>query len=394
MIAKKQKNGRSERVSEQRRYAERDSGIELVKILAIVLIVIAHVIQTLSSYNTYVSSQSYVLDISKATADIQIIILQILLNVGKCANSLFFISSAWFFLQQSACKKKKWFSIFVEVWTISVFILILTCILFLNRVPVKLFVKSLFPITFSNNWYITCYLLFYLLFPILNQIIKRMNRVQLFRCASCLAVLYIFLGFAGNFLFTSDLVLWVTLYFVVAYMQKYLKQYADTISINVKMFLFNLLCFLALNFIMVFLGLHSSVFEDKIGICGRNSNLFLIFMSIAMFNIGRNIHFKSKIVNRISGFSLLIYLIHGNLIVRTYVRPAMWDYVYNHYGYSHVIGWVFILAALVFVVSIVLSALYERIIQTHVSKLSDKLFYFLRRRYLDLETKWIHRKYR
>lgn len=53
----------------------RDSGIELLKILAIFLIVISHVAQTLTSENPYITYNGYIVDISHATTNIQHLIL-------------------------------------------------------------------------------------------------------------------------------------------------------------------------------------------------------------------------------------------------------------------------------------------------------------------------------
>lgn len=56
---------------------ERNSGIELLKIIAIVLIVISHVVYTLKTVNPYISYNGYVVDLSIATADIWKFILAI-----------------------------------------------------------------------------------------------------------------------------------------------------------------------------------------------------------------------------------------------------------------------------------------------------------------------------
>lgn len=50
-------------------------------------------------------------------------------------------------------------------------------------------------------------------------------------------------------------------------------------------------------------------------------NPFLLAMSIAMFNIARNIHFKNRFINYISKLSLLIYIIHENIILEHILDP-------------------------------------------------------------------------
>lgn len=71
----------------------RNSGIELLKLFAIFLIVISHVTQTLTSENTYISYNAYVLNIVHATTNIQYLILVFFRHFGALGNSIFFGSS-------------------------------------------------------------------------------------------------------------------------------------------------------------------------------------------------------------------------------------------------------------------------------------------------------------
>lgn len=370
------------------RQTDRQSGIELLKIIAIILIVISHVVQTLTSPNLEIFYQEYVIDISKATTDIQKIVLVIFRHFGTWGNSLFFICSAWFLLKSSAYKKKKWFHMLVEIWLVSIIIMIMSYGLLAGNISPKMVIKSIFPTLFANNWYMTCYLLFYPIHPILNDIIKHMSQRQLFRSMSALAILYIFLDFIkSNWFFPSSLILWVTIYFVIAYMQKYLMSYADNVKLNIIVMFLNMIGFVGIILLTEMIGLHISFLNDKMMHWANGCNPFLIFMSISMFNIARNIQFKNRLINWISSLSLLIYIIHENLILRTYFRPAMWNYVYNNFGYEHVVMWVFVLMIIVFLFGTIGAAAYRIILNRPVKAASDKLYSVLRKTYLAIEKK-------
>lgn len=154
------------------RQTTRESGIELLKIFAMFIIVIAHMVQTLTTPDPQLSYQGYVMDISRATTDVQTIILLILRHFGVFGNEIFFICSAWFLLKSDNYKKKKWFFMFLEIWVVSVLILIITYVSLHGNISKKILIKSIFPTTFANNWYLTCYLLFYPLHTVLNKVIK------------------------------------------------------------------------------------------------------------------------------------------------------------------------------------------------------------------------------
>ena len=313
-------------------------------------------------------------------------------HFGVWGNSLFFICSAWFLLKATTYKKKKWFFMLVEIWTVSVIILIVTYALLNGEIAPKIIIKSIFPTLFYNNWYLTCYLLFYPLSPLLNRIINGMDKTQLFRSTLALTTLYIFLDFIkGDWFFPSLIILWVTIYFVMAYMQKYLMFFADDIKKNLLSVLLNAIGLIALVLVTEIAGLHISFLSEKMLHWATNCNPFIIFMSISMFNIARNIHFKNRFINYISSLSLLIYIIHENLILKTYIRPAMWNYVYVNYGYSHVIGWVFILAVIIFLFGTVAAILYSVALQKFVKRISNKLYDVLRNKYLREEKKLIEK---
>ena len=276
----------------------------------------------------------------------------------------------------------------VEIWTVSIIILIVTYAILHGCISAKIIIQSIFPTLFGNNWYVTCYLLFYPISPILNRVIDGMSKRQLLRSASALALLYIFLDFIkGDWFFPSTLILWVTIYFVMAYLQKYLMFFADSIKNNVVFALANAVCFVGLILLTEVGGLHIAFLSEKMMRWGNNCNPFIIFMSIAMFNIARNVHFKNRFINYISSLSLLIYVIHENLIIRTYFRPAMWNYVYTNYGYNNLIGWVFILVVITFLFGIIAAALYSVTIQKFVKKISNRLYESLKKKYLSMENR-------
>lgn len=368
------------------RQTTRESGIELLKIFAMFIIVIAHMVQTLTTLDPQLSYQGYVMDISRATTDVQTIILLILRHFGVFGNEIFFICSAWFLLKSDNYKKKKWFFMFLEIWVVSVLILIITYVSLHGNISKKILIKSIFPTTFANNWYLTCYLLFYPLHTVLNKVIKGMNQNQLFRSTAVLTVLYIFLSFIKKDLFySSNLILWITIYFIMAYMQKYLMQYADSMKVNLTILILNAVGFVGIILLTEAAGHYIPAVSGKMTHWVTDSNPFLIAVSIALFNIVRKIHFKSKAVNYISGLSLLIYIIHDNIVIRTYFRPLLWNFVYENYGYNYVIGWVLILAVAVFVFGLAGAVLYTATIKKAVTKLGGRLYEGLKKRYLAVE---------
>lgn len=225
----------------------RDSGIELLKIFAIFVIVINHTVQSLTNEAYNIPNNGFVIDISRATTNIQCILLQIFRHFGVLGNSVFFICSAWFLLKSKNWNKKKWLFMVIEIWVVSIVIFIITYIILHGNISIGIIISSLFPTTFGNNWYMTCYLLFYPIHPILNSIVNMMNQRQLFRSTLVMVFLYVFMNFINcSWFFSSAIILWITIYFAIAYMQKYLMSFVDNIRENIILFIIGVIGFIGI----------------------------------------------------------------------------------------------------------------------------------------------------
>ena len=182
------------------------------------------------------------------------------------------------------------------------------------------------PTTFASNWYITCYLLFYPVHVFLNLIVKKLNKYQLLRLAGAMFILYCGINFVkGTLFFCSNLVLWITFYFVIAYMKLYMSEFANSKKANIIMLIICVACYAGIILVINFLGLRISFFQNKLFYFRLNCNPFMLMIAIALFNIMRRLTFKSKVINYISSLSLLIYIIHENINLRNFLRPSIWN---------------------------------------------------------------------
>ena len=365
---------------------ERNSGIEAIKVMAILIIIINHTFQTFESGSQYTASQDYVLKLTTATTSIQQIICTILRYGGSLGNNIFFVCSAWFLLDSKRADKKKWISMFSDIWFISLFILGAASLSGSCRLSTKIVIKSLFPVTMENNWYMTCYLLFYPIHPALNSIIDRMEQKQLLRVTIVLLVLYAGISYViHRKLFMSWLVLWITLYFTIAYMKKYLKESSEKRLFNVLLIVTGLLGNTGMVLITNFLGLRVELLHDKLLYWNVNNSPFLIMTAVGMLNSGRKAGGKNYLINRLSGLSMLIYLFHENLIIRTCYRPQWVDFVYQICGQNYLMGGV-ILALVIFTASAAVSFVYEKTVQKPVHDAAWKMYTYVAKAYQKLET--------
>lgn len=89
----------------------RNSSIELLKILAIILIVVSHA-APLYGDNTAISY----IDLTKATKDVSEFILIIIRTLGQVGNIIFVMCSAYFLYRFKKCKTEKNIIYFVRLF--------------------------------------------------------------------------------------------------------------------------------------------------------------------------------------------------------------------------------------------------------------------------------------
>ncbi len=326
------------------------------------------------------------IDISKASANGVNMALLVLRTFGIFGNSIFFISSAWFLLNNDRVKAKKELKLFLDVWTISVLICGVVLLVRHGSISGKLLVKQFFPTLVANNWYMTCYLLFYPIHGILNKSIRAMSQRELLLAATALGTLYILVDYVvGQVLFPSMLILWITIYVIVAYAKLYMRDLIDNNKVNVLLVLVGILGNAGVIIATDLAGMKIGFLQTKVMYWANNCSPFLLMAAFGLFNIFRNIDFSNRVINYISKMSLFIYVIHENMLLRTYYRPMLWHEVYNRFGYSHVLVWLLILAVEVFAFGLIMSILYEKTIERTVEKATDGLLPLLRKLYAKYE---------
>ncbi len=359
----------------------RNSSIELLKIFAIFFIVIRHITQTLG----------HDVNLREATPDIQQLTLSLFSYLGVLGNSLFFIASAWFLLDSDKWSKKKELSLATDVWIVSIIILAVMLIAQVNIGGMHV-VMSLFPNTFANNWYLTCYLLFYPLHVFLNRIIKHIDKKSLLRLCLASGFLYIGIktiaGFMGfNLFFSSELIIWIVIYLLIAYGKFYLPQLMNSKKANVILLITGLVINTLLVVLINFLGLHIEAFSDNLLRWNVLSNPFLISAAIGAFNLARQYTFHNKFINYVSGLSLLIYIIHENILVRTHLRPAIWQYIHENFGCSNDVLWTLAYSLVFFIISTILAAVYKSTIAKVANSFKDLVYNVLKTVYGKVESR-------
>ena len=230
-----------------------------------------------------------------------------------------------------------------------------------GNVPGKVICQQFLPLTFNNNWYVTCYILIYMLHPILNLIIEKTSKRTFFRLVMTTSWLYLVSSFfLGMHFFSSIIIIWITIYFLLAYLKKYMVKIMNNKRVNKFMFITSVTCNIMTLFFMNLIGLKFPMMGDKLMHFSGISNPLTVISAISLFNILRLHCFQIEIINSISSLALYVYLIHENTLLRSYYRTAFWDLIYRKIGYSHLLLLVLGMVLVIFLFGLILGYIYKK----------------------------------
>lgn len=362
----------------------RNSKIELIRLVAMGMIILSHVLPNYG--NNMLNS---VVDLNKSTTNINIFILMIYKYMGSIGNVLFIICSSYFLTESNNVKMKKIIKMVLETFIISVSILFIFLISGL-QISLKDIIKQFFPILFQNNWFIGCYLLFYIIHPFLNLIIDTLDKKKMLLLNGSLCFLYLGIQFVFSYkYFFNELTGFIIIYLLVAYQKKYMKNFQCDIKKNkIILIMASIILVIFLFFINV-LGNNISLFDNKILYFNRTSNPIIVLIGFAIFNLFvAQKDFENKTINYMSSLTIYVYLIHDNYIYRTYMYEKIFAFIHATFSYRYICLIIPPIAAGVGICSFILASIYKKVTKNSINKIVElihnKILLNIKEKYLSI----------
>ena len=148
------------------------------------------------------------------------------------------------------------------------------------------------------------------------------------------------------------------IYLTVAYVKKYMADKADDLKLNRRLFAASFALNIAIICLINILGGRIGALQGMLMHSNTIQNPFVIVMAITSFNLFRNKHFHNETVNAMAGLTLYVYIIHENILFRTYIRPWIWDRMLKSFGYEHILVCALCFAAVLYVCSFAVGKIY------------------------------------
>lgn len=344
------------------RYSPRQSNIELLRILAMILVVAHHI-----SFHSGFNFQLEVITVNRLW-------IQFIQIGGKIGVDIFILISGYFLVTALERRTSKLIKLWLQIFTYSILSFTFFIALGMENFSVKELIRHLCPVTFELWWFASTYFVLYLLFPYINKLVKTLDKKQYQKMLVLLTVCWCIIPtFFGQAFQRNHLILFIYLYLLGGYVKIYdiKSQISGERYVTAALILTVLTFFLTVVFDLLgmkikFFGIHATYFygEEKLPVILIS---FLMFIGFCKMDIK-----YSRMINFISSATFGVYLIHDN----RYISEFLWKKVFRIAIFSEsyfLIPYTIMVIIIVFVVCTIIELCRINIIEKHYLKSINQL---------------------
>lgn len=341
---------------------ERNSSIELLRCIAMFLIVLSHCcvhglknIQSIKIYNN---------------------ILLNIFTLGNLGVALFVIITGYVSIEKNF-KIKKIILLELQIIFYAVSLFLITAIIKNDNILSFNFFKSFFPIIFKKYWFMTAYINLYIFTPFINKLIHSINRKECIKLVlTCILLGFLVPTITTSNMYFNELFQFITFYLIGGYIRKYVNANNNIIKIN---------CYVI---ILILLLISSSVVIETLALriptiskygtyfFNRDSILILLLATFIFIIFLRKEKFLSKRINLISSTTLGVYLLHDNQDF----REILWhkilkldNFVNKPYLFLVLLGTAVSIFAFCVIIELIRKKIFDRLNNKMADVLSKKI---------------------
>jgi surface polysaccharide O-acyltransferase-like enzyme len=311
-----------------RKGLERDSNIELLRIVLMLMIIGYHLIV----HGAKMGGSNYEIEDKSSMA---YVLLKSFLVIA--VNCFVFISGYY----RIKFKTGPFLNILAQATFYSMLFTLVADVLFWESHGWRYYLIALFPVFAGTWWFITTYLALYIISPLLNNAIDSFSKAQFLFILISITII----NMVGGFLFdvTSvgvnkgySVLSFVHIYLLAQFIRRYanlsvFKSYSSSVYIFSSTLLF-LLAFISVTAL------------DQRGVVKLYAyNNPLVFISaVSFFFMFKNLHIKSSLINSISPYVLGVYFFHDHPITRELLIKNLFEQSQHDSALVHFISLLFI----------------------------------------------------
>ena len=350
--------------------SQRQTGPELLRIVAMLLIVFHHfAVHSGIDYSTFSANNAF---------------LTIAEFGGKIGVNIFVLITGYFSCT-SKFTVKRIVKLIVATEFYSILLMVMSVIFQAQVLSKTLLIKGVFPLIFGDGyWFVSAYIILYALSPILNLAINKLSKNYMtFIILFLLSVYCILPKTIGVLKRVNDYGVSTVIWFVIIYLiGAYFRKYSFPIFEHIKIATISLIGLLSITFsAKVYLlyngGVSSGIFGKLLGVLADSSlySVMSLAISVLFFIVFSKINIKANtVVLSVAKSTFGIYLIHDNVLFRDF----LWSNIIQTgkmYQYEWFALYAICAVVLLFIVCSVIDILYSKVIENNIFKLNfvDKI---------------------
>lgn len=296
----------------------RNSSIELLRIIAMLMILFHHfaIHGGFEFYNTSIT--------------IPRLWYGLIVMGGKIGVVIFVLISGYFLIDSNTLTIN-WKKSF-KLWSQIIFYSIVLFLIIEGAINFN-FIKSIFPITFSQWWFASTYFIMYLLHPYFNKFLHSLTKSQYQYFLLLLVIIWsVVPTFTTKHMESNVLIQFFMFYSIAGYLRIYglnerikNRHYLITCIISMMILYLSYLVFIIIGIKIPFFSKYATYFYK--------SNSILVILSAVccfMFFVTRKIKYHPYI-NKIASAAFGVYLIHDSILL----RPILWIDIFKNASFQN-----------------------------------------------------------
>ena len=295
--------------------SRRNTSVEILRILAMFLIVLSHYVVHSGVINTELS-----LGFNKFLFEVG--------SLGNIGVILFVLITGYYSIGKSnPFKLKKLMSIICQVLFYSLTFYSLFCALGMEHFSVIEFIKNIFPITFKQYWFVTAFVVLYIVAPYINVLLNNLSRKRHLQFLIISLILFsVFPTLTAQSFYGNELVQFILFYSIGAYLKKYKNNFFSNKKNAWLMIIGCSMIIIASIIVFDLLGTHWDIFGKYSNYLLNRNSIVSIALSVSVFSLfTKKKPFTNNIINTVAGCTFGVYMISDNC----YVRHVLWTSILN-----------------------------------------------------------------
>ena len=335
--------------------AERNSSVELLRILSMMTIVGVHYFGSCGTLKkiTPDNSSYYFLQLTN-----------LLLTYGV---NIFVIITGYYMIGRPSVSIRKAFNLLWDIAFYGMLLFGVSILIGINTFSVSGFVKSVIPCLFGLRWFVKAYIILYLLIPFINRVVCTLDKRQYLTLLIICGFLFSAWSYLLPFPPVDDMGYGFTNFILIYLIAGYLKLHVPVLSSKWYWAVFAG-CSVFLYITLIFKSGYP-ILASMNSMALAHNNPFLLMACFALFYLFLKKEFHIRWINLLASGAFAVYVIHGDFNTMGY----LFQHIYN--GNSFQQGWEWFPHLVVVVVTVYLGCfIIDYLFKHTVYKLFDRLF--------------------